>query len=94
MKIELSNNYIMVTPIEEKVDTISPEGFIVPEDQIEDTQIAKVEVINSSHIQYPIGSKVLVPKIIPQDIYLNYEGNGLKHYWFIKPEEIIAKIEE
>lgn len=94
MKIELKNNNIMVRELIVKEDqTTSKGGIIIPEEILEEDQVAQGTVVNSSIEGYNNGDILLFHKVMPVNARMKLDGSDkLEEFFFIKEQDVICRL--
>lgn len=94
MKVELYNGNIMVEAIQRKrQETTNSVGIIIPDEVLEDEQVAQGIVIESSSEQFKKGDILFFHKVLPVDVNMKLSADEeLKNYFFIKDIDVICKI--
>ena len=92
--ITLYNGNIMVKEhILTQEEKSSASGLYIPDEVLEDEQVAQGEVVNSNSENFAIGDLLLFHKVMPVDVNMKLDGDkGLSKYFFIKEQDIICKI--
>lgn len=94
MKLIPKNNQLLVKSMERKEEgTITDTGLIIPEQTLEDDQVAQGKVIESAHPDYVTGDVVLFHKVIPVDVHLKVDKE-IEEFWFVPANDIICIIKE
>jgi len=94
--ITMCNDNIMVKEIIMKdEEKISASGIYIPEEILEDSQVAQGHVVRSNSDNYNIGDIVLFHKVMPVDVDMKIdEDKALTRYFFIQSQDVICKITE
>ncbi len=95
MKVQLKNNNIMVFALDRKEsEKTTQSGLIIPEETLQEDQVAQGIVIESNDKEYEPKDVVFFHKVLPIDAQLKYRGSELETFWFIKASDVICKIIE
>lgn len=93
MRVELKNGHIMVLALDRKEEQqVTSTGLIIPEQTLEDDQVAQGIVIESDNPEYQKDDIVFFHKVLPVDAQMKYRSDKLETYWFIKADDIICKV--
>lgn len=92
--IELKNSNIMVKELVRKEEEKeSKSGLYIPEEALEDEQVAQGIVVRSEIGLFAKGDVLMFHKVCPVDVNLKIDGDEeLNRYFFIKAEDVICKI--
>jgi len=94
MDIKLHNGNIMV-----KVEDITEDekttasGIIIPEEKMEEDQVAKgtvIEVCEELADRYKKGDGIFFHKFNPTDVHMKYDSDELEEFWFVKNTDVIC----
>ena len=93
-EITLKNGNIMVKELKRKEDELSNDlGLYIPEQTLEDEQVAQGTVVRSNLEEYKIGDVLLFHKVMPVDVNMKLDKDkGLEKYFFIKESDVICMI--
>ncbi len=95
MKVQLKNDNIMVFALDRtEEEKTTKTGLIIPEETLEEDQVAQGIVIESNDPEYKAKDVVFFHKVLPVDAQLKYRGSELETFWFIKASDVICKIIE
>lgn len=85
----------MVKELKRKSDAnVSDSGIIIPEETMEDDEVAQGTIISSSEEEYKAGDVILFHKTLPVDALLKMEGDDRPtEYFFVNSRDVVCKIE-
>jgi len=92
MKLEPQNDLIIIK--EPPRETQTKSGIVIPEsaNAQDDEQVAQGEVLKSDNVHYEPGDVVLFHKVLPIDVMMEDEKGKQFKAWFLKADDVLAKI--
>jgi len=95
MKIIPQNGYILVKELKRKEDEKATDtGIILPEESLEDDEVAQGTVVVSGDDKFTEGQILLFHKTLPVDALLKMDGDEKPtEYFFVKGDVVVCVVQ-